>query len=530
MLSQLKSHLNFIGLGLVAASLVGLWVLPQHRTRLLILAALGLAALVAYLAFNLSSLKRGLKRRSFIYSSSMLVVVVLVLAILVVANYFLQKHHLRVDFTATKLHSLSDQSTTVLRNLKQDINVKAFFREGNYGRGTMENLLKIYAYHSGKLKSEFIDPDKNPGLVKRYGITQDGTTILEAGDKEGRVTTTTEEDVTNAIIKVTREKKKTIYFLEGHGEQTVEESGDDGYSTVKSELEKLSYEVKKLTLALAANFPADCALLVVPGPQKDLLPNELETIKDYISKGGRVQFMIDPETAPGMTGFLTAYGVKLGDDIVVDTVSRLLGGDYFMPVVSEYEFHEITQRFRYATFFPFARSISLVEPKPEAATLTLLAKTSPNSWAERQLTEKEVKFDAGKDQQGPISLAVAGTWKGAAQAGPEEKPATEPLPDEKPKAEEPKPAPEARFVVIGDADFVKNRYYGLSGNGNFFLNAVNWLTEESDLISILPKTQSPRTIQLTPSQGRLLFFVSVIILPLAVLLFGLSVWLRRRSL
>ncbi len=530
MLSQIKSHLNSIGLGLVLGGLVGLRIWPQHRTLFLILAALGVASLAVYLRLNLSALKQGFKRRSFIYSSNMLLVVVLVLAILVVVNYFLQKHHLRVDFTTAKLHSLSDQSTTVLRSLKQDINVKAFFREGNYGRGTMENLLKIYAYHSDRFKYEFIDPDKNPGLVKRYDIKQDGTSILEAGDKESRVTTTTEEDVTNAVIKVTREKKKAIYFLEGHGEQTIEESGDDGFSTVKSELEKLSYEVKKLSLALAANFPDDCSLLVVPGPVKDLLPNELETIQDYVNKGGRVLFMIDPETAPGMTDFLAAYGVKLGDDIVVDTVSRLLGGDYFMPVVSEYEYHEITQRFRYATFFPFARSISLVEPKPEEATLTLLAKTSPNSWAERQLTEKEVKFDQDKDEQGPISLAVAGTWKPKTEAKQEEEPAAESPPAEKPEDAGAETEKEARFAVFGDSDFVKNRYYGLSGNGNFFLNAVNWLTEEADLISILPKTQSPRTIQLTPSQGRLLFFVSVVILPLAVLLFGLSVWLRRRSL
>ena len=89
---------------------------------------------------------------------------------------------------------------------------------------------------------------------------------------------------------------------------------------------------------------------------------------------------------------------------------------------------------------------------------------------------------------------------------------------------------EARIAVIGDSDFVKNRYYGLSGNGNFFLNVANWLTEESDLIAIQPKTQTPRTIQLTPSQGRLLFLVSVILLPLSVLLLGVSVWVRRRAL
>ncbi|MBE0712953.1 MAG: hypothetical protein IH583_11265, partial [Candidatus Aminicenantes bacterium] len=218
---------------------------------------------------------------------------------------------------------------------------------------------------------------------------------------------------------------------------------------------------------------------------------------------------------------------KLENDIVVDTVSRLLGGDYFMPVVSEYETHAITDKFGYATFFPFARSVEIGEAKPEGATLTALAKTSPNSWSERQLDQKEVKFTPDKDKQGPISLAVVSSFKTKA-AEPSPAPG-EPTPAEaaaKPEAAE----KEARIAVVGDSDFAKNRYCGVSGNGNFFLNIANWLTEEADLIAIQPKTQTPRTIQLTPSQGRLLFLVSVFILPLAVLLLGLSVWLRRRSL
>ena len=88
---------------------------------------------------------------------------------------------------------------------------------------------------------------------------------------------------------------------------------------------------------------------------------------------------------------------------------------------------------------------------------------------------------------------------------------------------------EGRLAVFGDSDFASNAYYNLSGNGNFFLNTVNWLTEEADLISIQPKTSSPRTIQLTPSQGRMIFFTSIIILPLIVLITGISVWVRRRA-
>jgi len=523
-MSWLKKHLNYISLGLIALALVFLTVWPQYKTAALISALVGAILVIVYVILNLPLLKEGLKRKSFLYSSNLFLIIILMLAILSVLNFFSSRHHYRVDFTATRIHSLSDQSINVVKNLKQEVVIKCFFREGNVSRPAMENLLKIYAYHSPRIKYEFIDPDKNPGLVKKYEVTQDGTTVFECGDKENRITTNSEEDITNAIIKVTREKKKAIYFLEGHGEGSAEDSSDPGYSTAKSELEKIGYEIKKLSLALSDNFPDNCSLLIVPGPKKGLLPNELETIKNYLDKGGRIFFMIDPETLSGLEKWLADYGFKLENDLVVDTVSRLLGGDYFMPVVTEYEFHEITRNFRYATFFPVARSVEIAETRPEAMTLTTIAKTSPNSWSERQLEQKEVSFDKNKDKQGPVSLAVVGTKKitetdeskSTAQAG----------------AQESKPiqTKEARLAVFGDSDFITNRYYNLSGNGNLFLNTVNWLTEESDLISVQPRTQSPRTIQLRPSQGKFLWLISIILLPLTVLLIGLTIWLRRRSL
>jgi len=548
-METIKRNLNTIGLALVVLALIGMQIWPHRKTIFLVTAVIGIAAIAVYVALNLSSLKRSVSRKSFLYSSNLLLVIVLVLAILVLLNYFLSRHNYRLDFTEAKLHSLSDQSIQVLKNLKRDVQIKGFFREGNYGRSKLEDLLKNFSYYSNKIKYEFIDPDKNPGLVKAYSITQDGTTILEAGDKENRITNSTEEDLTNALIKATRESKKVIYFLEGHGEHSVEQTEDIGYSFAKDELQKLGYEAKKLTLALSETFPQDCALLVIPGPQKDLLPNELETIQSYIHKGGRVFFMADPEVAPGLAPYLGGLGVKLENDVVVDTISRLFGGDYFMPVITEYETHEITRNFRYATFYPYARSVEPVEPTPEGMTISILGKTSPNSWSERQLDQKQVTFDKGKDRQGPIPLAVVATI----QAKPEEKktetqeaageksepqnPAEQKKADEKKNEEKkpeetpvPEPKKEGRLAVFGDSDFASNRYYGLSGNGNFFLNAVNWLTEESDLISIQPKTSSPRTVQFTPSQGRLIFFVSVVILPLIILIFGISVWLRRRSL
>lgn len=536
-MNWLKNYLNYISLGLLALAIVILAVWPHYRTAALIIGATGLAAIAVYIFLNLSELKEGLKRRSFLYSSNMLLIIVLVLAILTVVNFFFSRHHYRVDFTASKIHSLSEQSVSVAKNLKQEVAIKAFFRDSNVSRQTMENLLKNYAYHSSRIKYEFIDPDKNPGLVKKYDITQDGTTVFECGDKENRITTTSEEDVTNALIKVTRASRKIIYFLEGHGENSIDETGDLGYSTVKNELEKIGYQVRKQTLVLSDTFPADCALLIVPGPRKELLPNELETLKNYLKNGGRVLFMVDPETSSGLETFLADYGIKLENDLVVDPVSRLLGGDYFMPVVTEYESHEITRNFRYATFFPLSRSVEISDNRPEGLTLKSLARTSANSWAEKQLDKPEVTFDQGQDRQGPISLVVVGNMKVEKQGETSEQ-----KKDDEAEKEEPSEAKkgnsgensglsvEARFAVFGDSDFITNKYYNLSGNGNFFLNTVNWLTEEADLISIQPRTRTPRSISLTPSQGRFLMLLSVVLLPLAVLVVGLIIWHRRRSL
>jgi len=516
-MDNIKKNLNTIGVGLIFLAVVAYRVWPFKKFIALALAVLGVAAVAAYIGLNAAKLKKGFSRRSFLYSGNLLLVVVLVLGLLALVNIFFARHHHRFDFTESKLHSLSDQSIKVAQALKADVQIKGFFREGNMGRVRMEDLLKIYAYHSPKVKYEFIDPDKNPAMIKRYDITQDGTTIFECGDKENRITASTEEEVTNALIKVTREKKKVIYFLEGHGEHSIEVTDENGYSFVKDELGKLGYEVKKQSLALSESFPKDCALLVIPGPVKDLLTNELETIETFLRDGGRVFFLVDPQTAPGLIPYLAKFGFRLENDIIVDSMSRLIGGDYFIPTLSEYESHEITRNFRYATFFPFARLVETIDPKPEGvSTSQVLGRTSSNSWSKRdftlkeKMTVKEISYDKAKDKLGPLSVAAVATIK--------------------PKAEAGTAAKEGRIAVFGDSDVVSNRYYNLSGNGNFFLNTANWLTEESDLISIQPKTSNPRSVQLTPSQGKLVFWVSVIILPLLVLAAGISIWMRRRAL
>ena len=519
-MAKLKKFLPYAGLALLAAAALAALIWPYKKAGPLILALAGLGLVVVSILLNLPDLKKGFRRRSFIYSSNILLVILLVLGIVVLVNIIFSRTHHRFDFTEAKLHSLSEQSVQVLRGLKDEVRVRCF-PDNSQMRDRMDGLMKMYAYHNpSKFKYEIIDPYKNPRVVNSYKITERNTIILESGGRQNRITTNGEEDLTNALIKVTRQRSKSVYFLDGHGEARLDDTEAGGYSGVKDELTKIGYEVKTLSLALPTTFPKDCDLLIVAGPRNDLQPEELVFLRDFIRGGGKVFLLSDPESAPALKAFCRDFGIKLQDDLVVDEVSALMGGGMYIPFIAAYESHEITRGFRYATFFPYVRSVEALPDKPEGVSVQVLAKTSGTSWAETRFDQEPV-FDKGRDAAGPISVAAVATVEVKSVPPKDAAAGTPPAPAEK---------KEGRLAVFGSSNFVANRSVNrFPSNLNLFLNTVNWLTQESDLISIMPKTPIPRALNLTPTQMRLFFYLAIIILPLIFLVTGIVVWVRRRS-
>ncbi len=520
-----KKYAQYAAVVLLVAAALAALIWPYRKALPLVLLAAGAAAVAGYVLLNLSELKNGFRRRSFLYSSNLLLVTVLVLGIVVLVNIVGSRFHHRFDFTEAGLHSLSPQSVQVVKALKAEVVVRGFPDNAQF-RDRMDNLLKMYAYYNpSKFKYELFDPWKNPNLIRYYKITEaeHNAIVFESGGRQDKVTTTSEEDLTNALIKVTREQKKTIYFLEGHGEASIDDTQPEGYSSVKDQLAKLGYEVKKLGIALQTSFPKDCSVLVVPGPKKDLLPEELKAIKDYIDQGGKAFFFYDPQAAPALAGFLGGFGFRLRNDVVVDEISGLMGGGFYVPAIASYENHEITKGFRYRTFFPLVRSVEPESPAPPGVTVQALAKTSETSWAETNFDpNKEPAYDKDKDAPGPISVAAVATVQVKGEAAPPAQPGAPGAAPEK---------KEGRLAVFGSSNFVTNQFIGrFSSNGNLFMNTINWLTQESDLISIQPKTAAPRLLNLTDTQKRVMGYISLLILPLLVLATGIVIWLRRRSL
>jgi ABC-type uncharacterized transport system involved in gliding motility auxiliary subunit len=451
--------------------------------------------------------------------TNVLIAALAVVGIVAIVEAISLRHSYRFDLTANKRHSLSPQSQQLLAGLPRAVKATAFYQDTQMGRDNAKDLLDRYAYGSPNFTYEFIDPDRNPGLAKRYGITSYGTIVLESGDKEEKVLTADEENLTNALLKVIREGKKAVYFLEGHGEHATASSERDGYAEAKRAIEGQNYEVKTVNLLTAGRLPDDAAILIIAGPRKDLLEAELAEITHFIDRGGKVLFLLDPEGPSSVATYLANYGIQVVDGAVVDLVSRLFGADYLMPVITSYEPHPITKNFDIASFFPLALSVKTMDKMPERVSAQVLAKTSPNSWLKRDMQELKAELRTegrpllheGRDEKGPIPVAAVAT-------------VTLPQP-----ATSQQPPKKARIVVFGDSDFASNNYLNLSGNRDLFLNTVSWLAEEENLIAIRPKESGQFFQPVTASQEMMIFWLSMIALPAVVLGSGVATYIWRRQ-
>jgi ABC-type uncharacterized transport system involved in gliding motility auxiliary subunit len=442
------------------------------------------------------------------------ILIALAVGIVIIIETLSYRHNWRKDFTENKRHSLSEQTRNVLRDLSKPIRATVFIPKGTPAYEEAKGLFDLYEYESELLEANMVDPDLNPGLAREYEIGRYGVPLAFFEGERGRETITTldEEQVTNAIIKVTRGERKSVYFVSGHGERALDDTETDGLSIAKKLLEDKNYNPQTLVLMRADRVPEDCAVLIVCGPQTDLAEPELEAIEQYVQDSGRILFLIDPETAPSLKSFLEQYGIVLGDDIIVDRLSRLFGGDYLTPVLTTYSpYHPITRNFNVASFFTIARSVSTTEG-PRVRT-TWLARTGEGSWAESDidtLKDGNASFDPDKDQPGPIALAAVSEIE-----TPED------------TVKESADSKQAAVVVFGDSDFATNARIMLSGNADMFVNAVNWLGEEESLIAIRPKETTFSPVILTPADARMVFFLPVIVLPGIVLLCGIYVFTRR---
>ncbi|MFQ5912775.1 MAG: Gldg family protein [Nitrospinota bacterium] len=508
------------GVLLILAGVIG-WSI-EGRLGPVYLSLLVLGAVLILFSMYLwgAGLRTWMNRRSTRYGTNLTVMVLVAFAIAIFIETLSYSHYNWVDVTGDRLNSLSAQSLRILKGLEKEgkkVQTVAFVRDAD--RKSYQDLLDLYTYETDHFKYDLVDLDKNPLLAKKFDVRSYGTLVIESGENRQKVEIPSEQQIANAILKVTRTSKKTIYFLKGHGERDVNDAEKEGYSQAKTAIELENLQVKDLVLLRAKEVPKDASVVVIAGPRKSILKGEQKMLDDYVKdRAGKLFFLIDPQTDSGLEDFLKEYGLVLSKDIVIDRLSRLFGMNELTPVVTQYAKHKITENFGTASFFPLARSVQVLQGDklPKKVKPQVLALTGPGSWAETDLEllgKGEAEFDEKKDLQGPVPVGAVITVE-VKEADPSEG----------------EVGKNSRIVVFGNSRFASNEALNASGNRDLFMNSLSWLAEQEDLISIRPRErQGSGPIFLTAAQSRAIFFLPVIVLPGLVLLSGAGIYIRRRK-
>ena len=483
---------------------------------------------VLLLIFALKSIKNGFRfgnGRSFKrigYGAGLTFYSALIVGVLVIANYLSARHQfLHYDSTEQKVYTLSPQMMKVLDGLREPVVMRGFFVGGRVDKDTESLIARMKAY-SAKVKWILVDPEAKPQLAEKYGVNEADTIHFSLGTegntREAKIVRDlSEQDIINAILKLTRGGEKVVYYVVGHGEPDLNDDQTvDGYKFLKEAIQGENLRLNELNLSTVKDVPSDAAAVIFAAPQKDLIVSEYQTLERYIKSGGNALLLDETRRSRDVANLAKGLGIAVGDDVIVDQVVSIMTGPGLgvTPVISLFDDHPITKDFQSGIILSTAASVQKDPGVDASANVKEFARSSTNSWAERDIErlfsdtpEAEIQSN---DIRGPVSVAAA-YESSTALSEPQTTKGS------------------SRVVVIGDADFVTNGMIRKLYNRDFFLNALNWAIGEEAQVTVRAKSLRESTVALTVEQYNAMYLFAGILLPESILLIGLGVWWSRRN-
>ncbi len=505
---------------------------------LLMLTGLGLTGVSVWqLRDELALLLRGQR-------SELLLMTVALIALYAAIAWVSSLFPARLDMTANREHSLAPQTIHMLKSVDKPVHI-TFFHDRAM-RETVE-LYEQFAAQNAKISVEFFDPMLNPSQAKMRGVEFAGTALMESEGRKLTVNGPTETDIANGILRVTQGKQQVACFIEGHGEpdpfsleshdhteggaghshgleQKVVTHEKHGMAKARGALEAMNYVVEKVALTRGESDLERCSILIVAGPTLPLLAGELKMIERYLDGGGNAMFLLDPFVQVGLEPILAKFGIVADKGMIIDEASHFWA-DMSAPAVTDYNRHEVTTKLP-LTFFPGARPLFPTTTPVAGVSVRPLVNSSKKSFSSPDKTRAE--FIQGQSKNGPLTMMAVSTFNPNAVDS-----ATiimkelrgEKVEESKALVTNRKPA---RIIVAGDSDFATNSFFHILGNGSLFLNAVNFLASRENLIGLEPRTYDLPYVNMTNTQMKGTFILSLILIPLLMAALGVAVWWRRR--
>lgn len=472
------------------------------------------------------NLGKSFHSKNFKYGGYSALVTAVVIAILIAVNLVVSQIPWKADLTKNRFFSLSDQSYKTMDNIKKDVTIYALYQTGQEN-SLIKEILNQYAKYSDKIKIKYIDPVKNPTFAQKYTTSgqtlSTGSLIVDAGDKHKVIDSTdlvnisydqtsgqpyadsliVEQQVTGALLYVTSDKSSVIYNLQGHNEETVP-------SALSKQLSAQNFEVKDLNL-LTSSVPSDAEAVMVISPKSDISQAESEKLKAYLQNGGRAIFLMDilQDELPNFQALFNSYGVELKHAVVMDGDSSHNYGDpiNLIPSFGDSDIVSPLKNNNLMVVVPGAQPIEEVSIKKRTIEIDPLLTTSSNSWAKTNLQSTTQEKESG-DLEGPFNVAVAITDKSS---------------DTNIK--------DTKIVLISSSNLISSQVAAqIPNNVDLVMNSINWLRDQTENISIAPKSLTSDYLNITSLQVLLLSAIVVILIPLVILGMGIRVWLVRRHL
>jgi len=455
-----------------------------------------------------------------------------VIGVLVLVNVVVGQFHTKFDMTEEKLYSISDQTKNILDGLTEDITIYPLFRSGQENRVFAE-ILDQYAAASPHITIVPKDPYQYASFVAQYSSEDVSlpvdSVIVESGKRfrvlpASRLVTYTydpqtfqqqlssidiEPRVTNAIQYVLQDDTPMAYEVMGHNEYPLSAMFVDI-------MEEANYTLSSLELMSINKIPEDCDLLIISTPERDYSAAEAEVVLEYLRRGGRALVMVDmlPYELPNLASVLEAYGVQMNNHMIYEAdTSRIIMNDpgIFLPIMENHEVNQSILAKGYPVILGYAQGVETLAARKNSLKIEPLLSVTNQAYAKNNPNAQSVNKEAD-DLSGPF-VVVAAITDNVFVANA---------------------TTVTKLVVCGTStlleDVLNNYNYGT--NGEFFVKALDWLTDKSDAdtVYVPSKTYTATAyLAMTAQQANNTKIVAMGVIPGVTIAVGFVIWLRRRN-
>ncbi len=478
---------------------------------------------------------------------NVVVQIVLILFVAAMVNSFAFKHYKRWDLSRDQKYALSDKTKRFLDTLKGKMRITVFFSPNTPISSDVQNLVTEYQYAGkGKIDVEQIDPERSPSRTKeffdKYKVVTDESVLVL--DYEGRNKTVKasemadidqigmamgegprvaafkgEQAITSAMIDLVEGKKKTVGYVTGHKEPALS-TPTSSISLLKQFIENENIKFQELNLLDQPAIPADLNAVMIVGPQYDFSDREMQVLRDFWDKQGRILVFVDPAAnTPRLRAFLDELGIKINDDRLMvfvrtgiqelaltrDVQARFLGDSPITKRLADVR----------TIFVGGTASLTLNSNRGGAANIRLepLIQAEKGYFAETDYnSDNQVKLQADAQKAGdtPLIIAASAEKGGSADARVQ--------------------VNSSRLVAVSNSTFIQdNAVMQDQAALDFVSGAVNWLLSREQMIGIAPKIPKPLTFSLDPEALRRLRWIILVLIPLIPAAVGTVVWWQRRA-